>query len=336
VSDWTIDEATPAQREELLRIESRLFGPGSALRARWLFDANPVGKALVLVAVTPSGRIVGTRSLLPWRLIADGEDRVVGQYSRTWTDPDFRKRGISVEIGRELNRRSAALGYPVVILFPSVRSIPGHRKVGNRVDEMLERRQLVTRFRFFAPGAPRFLDFPLTWARRITGMAARPCRDWRTEPDPVRIAGTLEDRGARGVVVGSRDPGFVAWRFSEESGRTYRCWRFPGSGDAGLIAFTHTAGGRAKIVDLWGGIDPPGIVNAVAGLMEQLVEDGATLVEWCPPRYGDWPEVAKKIGLIGRRQGVPLARWFNRPLDELGVLGDISAYRLTEGDSDYA
>ena len=97
-----------------------------------------------------------------------------------------------MEIGRELNRRSASLGYPAVILFPSVRSIPGHRKVGNLVGEMLERRQVLTRFSFLVPGSPGFLDFPLTWARRITGRAARPCRAWRPESDPAHLAGKLD------------------------------------------------------------------------------------------------------------------------------------------------
>jgi hypothetical protein len=137
-------------------------------------------------------------------------------------------------------------------------------------------------------------------------------------------------------VVGARDPDFVTWRFSEETGRTYLCWSFPGAGTAGLIAFTHQVGGRTKIVDLWGDVDASDLVDAAAGLVEQLVEDGATLVEWCPPRFGDLPDVARRAGLIGRRQGVPLARWFNRPENELGLLGDLSAYRLTEGDSDYA
>lgn len=333
--DWTIDEATPAQRRELLEIEERLFSPESALRARWLFDANPAGKALVLVAASPGGRLLGTRALLPWKLRAGGETVTVGQYSRTWTLPEARRRGISVAIGEELNARSRALGYPLLFLFPSVRSIPGHRRIGNTLDTLLERRQVLFCPKLLWSGAPGFLDgvFRLGWKISASGVKAR---SWGLEDDPARAADRIENgSSAFPGVTGVRDYEFVNWRYSRNSGRVYEGWRYPDRGPARLLAFVHRAGTRARIVDLLGDGDPEEVAGAVRGLVEQVSKE-MWMVEWCPSRWSPRPMEAARAGMLRRRTGVPLARWFNRDRETLGDLADVSRYRLTEGDSDYA
>lgn len=333
MSGWTVREATPAQRRDLSELESRLFSPGSALRARWLFDGNPAGPALVLVALTPGGRIVGTRSLLPWNLLVDGKPVRVGQYSRTWTDPEFRNRGVSVAIGEALNRASSEQGYPLVFLFPSVRSIPGHRRIGNRVQTLLERRQTLTSLRFFRPWMPAARR-PLAVVRRVLGRRVAEEVTWQPETDVTGLAEALLPRlSSRAGVYGVRDGAFVRWRYSADSGRTYRVWRERGGR---LAAVTHLAEGRGKIVDVWGDIEPGLLAAGAASLVEILVREGADLVEWCPSAFGPQAGAAARSGLLRRRQGVPLARWFNRAEGELGTLADLRTYRLTEGDSDYA
>jgi hypothetical protein len=319
-------------------MEQDLFGRQSVLRAQWLFDANPAGKALVLVALTERREIAGTRALLPWRLRIDGKEVLVGQYSRTWTVPAYRNRNVSVAIGRALNARSAGLGYPMVFLFPSVRSIPGHRIIGNTLDPMLERRQTVASLKFLWSRSPRFLDAWLRRGRVLPGLRHRRRREaWVREDHPARAAGDLSPSFATGgCVVGIRDPAFVRWRYGPESGRDYVSWRYPAAGPVRLLAVTHTEAYRVRIVDVWGSADPAETAAALRGLIEALAGETVRLVEWCPPQYGEWPSVAAKTGLLRRRRGVPLARWFNRTEPGLEPLADIAAYRLTEGDSDYA
>lgn len=338
MSSFRVTEATPLLREELLRLEEKLFGRESAVRATWLLDGNPEGKALVLVAQTPAGRVAGTRSLLPWPLLVEGERMQVGQYTRTWTHPDFRHQGVSVLLGEALNRQSAELGYPLVFLFPSVRSIPGHRRIGNVLDTMLERRQVLLSARIAYHWAPAFLDVPLSWARRATRWVGRKAAGrWQREPNPARKADRLWGRLSPPTgVTGVRDGTFVGWRYSSRSGRLYETWSYPAGEDARLLAATHMWGRRARILDLWGELDPPDTASALAGLIELLIGGGAWLVEWCPPRFGPGPKVAGRAGLWPRRKGVPLARWFNRSPAEIGSLADLNRYRLTEGDADYA
>ena len=136
--------------------------------------------------------------------------------------------------------------------------------------------------------------------------------------------------------MGVRDAAFVAWRFGSGSGREYRPWRSPASGEPRFLAFVHRAGKRARILDVRGSMDPEEAGGALAHLAEQLVAAGAWLVEWCPPRFGEARQWAARAGFFPRRRGVPLGLWFNRPEEELGALGDPRSYRLTEGDSDYA
>ncbi len=338
MSDWDVGEATPTERERLWQREIELFGPGAALNPEWLLDRNPAGKALVLVARTPDGRIAGTRSLLPWRVLTAGVETLVGQYTRTWTDPKFRQQGVSIAIGRELNRRSRELGYPIVFLFPSDRSIPGHRRVGNRLEIGLDRRQLLLSARFFGPGLPGVLDHPVRWLRALRTAGVRAGSAWSRVEDLERVADILWERCVkdRGV-IGVRDPKFVAWRFSPESGHEYVGWRYPATGEPRLMAFLHhAAGGRARILDLWGTSDIEERVAAVTSLVGGLARDGAMLVEWCPPKHGNDTNVAHRAGFFRRRRGVPMGLWMNRPPDELGDLADPTSYRLTEGDSDYA
>lgn len=337
MNGWSVGEATPTEREALLRRERELFGADSALRGDWLFDRNPAGRALVLVARGPDRNVVGTRSLLPWMVLADGKEVRVGQYARSWTGPTHRKLGVSVAIGRELNRRSVEIGYPMIFLFPSVRSIPGHRTVGNRLVVTLERRQILGSARFFSTRAPGFLDRGVRLVRRARGRRARGGDAWAVDPDAAATAAGLWNPDALGGGVhGLRDAAFLAWRYSPESGREYVGWRTPAGGPARFSAFVHRAGRRARILEVMGSGDPGETAAAVAVLAEQLIGQGAYLVEWCPPRHGPGPEAADRAGFFRRRSGVPLGLWFNRGPEESGALGDPSRYHLTEGDSDYA
>jgi Acetyltransferase (GNAT) domain len=338
MSEWEVGEATPAERQFLLQRERELFPDGAALDAEWLLDRNPAGKALVLVARTRDGSIAGTRSLLPWRVLSQSAEVRVGQYTRTWTDPEFRHRGVSVAIGGELNRRSRELGYPIVFMFPSDRSIPGHRRVGNRLEIALERRQILLSARFFGSHLPAALDHPLRWMRELRLRRVRPGAFWSIAEKPGVLAESLwERRELGGGVIGVRDGSFVEWRFSAESGRTYVGWRYPATGDPRLLAFVHHAPGRrARLLDLWGTAGPEEKAAAVTALVGGVAERGAVLVEWCPPKHGDDTKVANRVGFVRRRRGVPMGLWVNRPPDTLGDLADPVSYRLTEGDSDYA
>jgi|GEM_PF-1237088 len=338
MSQWEVGEATRAERERLWQREIELFGTGSGLNPEWLLDRNPAGKALVLVARTPDGRLAGTRSLLPWRVLSGGVETLVGQYTRTWTDPEFRHRGVSIAIGRELNRRSLDLGYPVVFLFPSDRSIPGHRRVGNRLELGLDRRQLLLSARFFGSGLPGVLDVPVRWIRELKARGVRAGGTWSRVENRGRVARPLWERCAKNEgVIGIRDERFVAWRFNPESGRDYIGMRYPATGEPRLLSFVyHAPGRRVRILDLWGSADPEEKASAVAALVGGLATDGAMLVEWCPPKHGNDTHVAHRVGFIRRRRGVPMGLWFNRPVEELGDLADPASYRLTEGDSDYA
>ena len=337
MSEWDVGEATAAERQQLARREVELFGSGGALDPEWLLDQNPAGKALVLVARTPDGRIAGTRSLLPWRVLSEGAEIRVGQSIRLWTDPEFRRQGVAIAVGHELERRSVELAYPVVYLFPSDRLIPRYRRQENRLEFVLERRQLVISLRFFSPGIPASLDRPLAWMRGWR-THARTGHPWSVAENAASLAGSLWEQVATPEgIVGVRDASFVAWRFSPESGHTYLILRYPSRGPLRLLAAVYPSHeNRARVLDVWGIAEPEEKTVAVASLVEGLAARGTTLVEWCVPEYGSDAHVADRVGFVRRRRGVPMGVWMNRPPEELGTLADPRSYRLTEVDSDYA
>lgn len=338
MTGWRIVEAERRERSEIQRLETELFGAESPRRGSWLLDTNPAGRGICLVALDSRDRVMGTRSLLRWNLLVDGTRVEVGQYARSWTHPDFRRQGVSVAIGEELNRRSAALGHPLLFLFPSDRSAPGHRRIGNVLDTLLERRQALLSVRFLSPRLPGVLDGILRGVqsvrRRGTG---RRLRRWACLRDPRREADRLWEAGAPpSGVRGVRDGAFVAWRYGPGSGRPYQVWGYPAGDTIRILAATWMEGRRGRVLDLWGDIDDEEFAGAVTSLVEELGRAGAWLVEWCPPRLGRGPNAARDAGLVRRRRGVRFARWFHRPPAELGPLAELGRYRLTEGDSDYA
>ncbi len=331
---WKVREATDDERIYLARTERTLFDSGSP-DPQWLFDRNPMGKGLVLVAEGPDGKPAGTRAMVPWDLLVDGEIVRLGQYARSWTDPRYRNQGVSVAIGNALNAAAADLGYPLIFLFPSVRSIPGHRRIGNRVDTLLQRRQVVLRLGALREGWPGLAD-PLLralWRIRLSRGSGvwRPVADLTTEAAPVweRVRAHPPAR-----VIGIRDETFVGWRYGGGSGHRYQGWRFPETGPARLLAVTVAAGNRIRLADVWGTEDPPETARALVSLFRELSLH-AGFLEWCPPVNGAWPRMAGSLALLKRRDGVPIARWFVAPESTLGALADLGNYGLTEGDSDY-
>jgi GNAT superfamily N-acetyltransferase len=337
MSGWIVTEATAADRAELARFEEQLFGSDAALRPEWMFDRNPAGAGLVLVAKTAAGRIVGTRSVLPWDLVADGNPHAVGQYARSWTHPEFRRQGVSVAIGTALDRASRERGWPMLFIFPSDRSLPGHRRLGHDVTTLLERRQILLRARFLRRGLPAWLDRPLSLLQRT---ASREGRGVRGEWEPTDVSTAEVDRIWSGLaggagVRGVRHGAFVRWRYDPASGRTYQGWRFPRGESARLLAVT-TGDSRVKIVDFWGGGDARFHGSAVALLVRELGRRGADFVEWAPPRSAPWTAAAAHSGLIRRRRGIPLARFVPERAALPPGLADLGRYALTEGDSDYA
>ncbi len=334
---WTIREAAPAERETLARAEHDLFPSADAPRAEWLLDANPSGEASVMVAVDPQGRIGATRSIFPWRVAADGTEAVLAQIGRSWTHPEARLQGLSVRLGRALQRRTGERGFPIMFSFPSDRSYRGHVKLDHLIEPGMRRRQALPGPGALVPAIPRFVDAPLGALRRLAvGTAFRRWARWEVSADPAGDADRLWPRlAARTGVYGVRDGAVVGWRYSADSGRPYRVRRFPAGGPARLLAGTLTRGVRARIVEVWGEAEPGELRAALAALVETLAAEGARVVDWCPPVRGPQSRIGIGAGFLPRRPGTPFARWFTVPREGLGALDRVENYRLTEGDTDY-
>jgi GNAT superfamily N-acetyltransferase len=321
----------------LKEIEGELFGAQRVSDHDWLLDGHPAGPALILVAVTERDRIAGSIALVPWDLQVDGRRVRAGQSARLWTHPDFRLQGVFTALERELIRQSGEMGHALVFGFPNEAAIPGHRRVGMKIDPMLDRKQgLIRSRRLGIPGpVASLIDLPLHLCRRRA--AARHGELWEITEDLARDADRIWDGlagnpGVRGV----RDAAYVRWRFGPDSGRAYRHWRYPRGSRPRVLAVTRGAGDRVHLVDVWGNSEAAETPTVIAALLEALEQRGVEVVDWAPSRYDRWSRPGLVSGVIRRRRTIPLVRWFTGPANETEGLSAITRYYINEGDSDHA
>lgn len=188
---------------------------------RWKHLENPFGRSLLLVAEV-SGRPVGLRAFMRWRLRAG--DRAVAALRAvdTATHPEFQGRGIFSRLTLEA-LAAARTEADLVFNTPNEKSLPGYLKMGWRV---AGRVPISVRVR-------RPLRF-LRDARRVRasdggGSPTLPVHAVRAAEalaDGDEVAELLEAARLPGQRLSTaRDVDYLRWRYGPASGLDYRAIR---------------------------------------------------------------------------------------------------------------
>ncbi len=229
----TYREYREGDEQEIIGLFNQVFSRNITIRDwNWAFRENPrQEKSIVLAFCSP--RLVGQAASVPLGFIFRGEPIRVTRPQNVMVHPDFRNRGIFTELLRRLTGSVRDLHLDLVVTFPNNNSLPTFIR---KLDYT------------HVADIPTYV-LPSEDMKESAGGSGTSCRieeipDF-TPADREFILSCLAPYG----IYNSRDPGYLAWRYSRGSGKTYHVLRaYHGSRLAGLIVFKLY--GETQSVDL--------------------------------------------------------------------------------------
>ncbi len=127
---WHIRDYREGDEEQILRLRQRVFGDLDLVRLRpstwrWQFRHNPAGEAFCALA-EDRGRIVGQYAVIPTRFSVHGKEILFALSCDTMIHPEYRRQGIFTTLAREVYRRiESEQRITTVWGFPNEVSLPG-------------------------------------------------------------------------------------------------------------------------------------------------------------------------------------------------------------------
>jgi len=311
-------------------------------RLDWLTEMNPAGPPESFAAIEiPSGRVVACVQTIPQRILLDGEPRRAAQLIDGLTLPEFRGRRIFNRLTRMVLRETSA-EYEFVIGFPNDLSIGPCLRAGFDVFTPMSTFILALKGRYLGRRVP----VPAFLQSLVSGLAAplvslnlvRSARGSASEliPRPDAGAATAPRRAEPLPIphptLAVRDDRFIAWRFFEVPGGTYRYYDVRGGSDVVGYAVLRDSGADREIVDLCLPAEPA----VVTGTLQALVRESRTrgfesLQIQCPPT----DHFASSLRKCGFWEVKDSARVILYPLTDRARTLRPEDYFLTRADSDW-
>ncbi len=219
---------------------------------RWLYLNNPAGRAITWVVIDrTSGILVGSYSVVPLRMLVDGE-QVTGSVSvNLVTHPDYRKQGIFKALGQAMHTSCADAGILLSVSLAHGGSYPGFVRSLKFHD--LGRRVLLVKALRLSNLAKRIV--PNAMFAMICAGAAAPVRAMVFRSAPPR-SGNLEvhqveifdarfdelwdrARGSRPTMF-LRSAAHLNWRYFGWPPRSYRVFAVLSAGTLRAYVVTRT------------------------------------------------------------------------------------------------
>ena len=200
----------------------------SAAYVRWRYLDTPTGLTPTMLAFD-RGTCVGCYALWPTGLLLDGRHVSGGQAIDSMTHPDYRGRGLFVEVAERCYEHLRPLGYQVLYGFPndSAYSVRVRRLNWDHVTDIHHWARPL--WLFDPPPVGRMIAAAsLLWP---LPASAEGLRVETKRPDSEAMAVVLESEETRNVCRVQRTAEWLTWRYHPDSGRDYR-WIAVYAGDA--------------------------------------------------------------------------------------------------------
>jgi len=130
--DYVVRDYRASDREQVVSLLERgLFIQGADERIQKVYDENPAGPAMVVVAeATEAQRIIGSYTLFPFRLLLEGEPTLVVQRGDLIVDPEYRGGGVFRAMRDYAEGMAIQKGMPFLFGMPNPAALVRHRKMG--------------------------------------------------------------------------------------------------------------------------------------------------------------------------------------------------------------
>lgn len=315
MNELEIRHATPSDTPAILETLRRALGETPLLRRtealwNWKHFDNPFGKSIVLLAVSPEGRVAGVRALMRWELaIGDQTIRCVRAVD-TATHPEFTRRGIFRSLTEHAVDQAATEGVDLIFNTPNEKSGAGYIKMG------------------WAE-----VGWIGVQARPRIGRSVQPSdeeapsiAEWLPQRSPVPTeAGSEHDDRARRQLATPTTPAYLRWRFHQHPTASYGFVQY--DKESGLVVRASSRKGRSELVaSAFLGQARSGAVRRTVRMMRARY-----LAGWFSP--GSPERRAAILGGLVPLPGIKTLRLVCRPLTDLGVDPfDMSSWRLGTGD----
>lgn len=127
--NWSLRKATSADKDQILDLHQRTFhSPLSPEQWAWQFEENPTGKAIIWIAVTPSGQVVGHHCLVPVPFQQGNETAIAGYSILSMIDPNYQKQGMLKSLAAASENQLTEELTPIRLTYLNDNSLPVYTK----------------------------------------------------------------------------------------------------------------------------------------------------------------------------------------------------------------
>ncbi len=180
-----------------------LPGTNASARLAWLYEQNPHGRALTVIAYDERTNLpVGMTSVFPRRLMARGRLLLGSIGGDAYVRPVARQQGVATAMHRALLHRMRNEGIEVMFGPPEQHNLRALEHAGSRVVTHVRR--------YVRPSIVHDVLRPMSWLGHGRGTRLDPL----AKRDP-RVDAIFERSVDSSLIIPVRDAAFYSWRFDQ-------------------------------------------------------------------------------------------------------------------------
>jgi hypothetical protein len=311
-NDFLLRRAVEADRESVIAIVSRMWGEDISARYRWLYLANPHGRALTWLAIEQaSGDVVGCTSIFPRKVMVDGVERLGSIGGDCYIDPRARRRGLATALHRISLQEMRQHRIDFMYGPPNPNNFAALIKAGSHGVTQFKRfvrpLQGSSVYRFAFDRTPskleaRLAGLPIKLLDRVTkvdasGLRLEPVSHFSAEFDTL-----FEQADTSTGVVLQRDSDYLNWHYLQGTARKQQ--PFAIRLDDRLVGLTalEFADDQAAIVELFTIGDMKLLDAALQLLLSKAAEMGCAILEISCTASGLAASRLQRLGFMGRSE----------------------------------
>lgn len=245
--NYTITRADiKRDKDQIIALWKRNFTDIPEERYEWIYENNPAGSAICLIAKDPIGSIIGAASIFPRKLFLDNHFILAGIAGDFVIDKEHRGFGPAIALQKAIISKAREEGFEILYGIPNNKSEAvllrvGYRKLGNiiRMTKPLKSEYYIKRY-INIPGITHIIS-------KVTDFALKPS---------IGKKSYLKSDYFKSKIISSIDKNFdefwevakVQWHFIGVRDSSYLKWRFFKSPNNNHQFFVLSENDNGKIV----------------------------------------------------------------------------------------